>query len=36
MRRKLNNGKGKVVYNLQVMKTGLQHPCRTFVLKYSY
>ena len=34
MKMKLNNGKGKVLYYLKVMKTGLQHPCRTFVLTY--
>ena len=30
----LYNGNVKFVYYLKVMKTGLKHPCRTFVSKY--
>ena len=36
MKRKLNTGRERLVYYLKVMKTSLQYPCRTFVLKYIY
>ena len=32
---KVNNGKGKVVSYLKVMITGIKHPSRTFVFKYT-